>query len=416
MRQDLISFFVIERENEMKTLKNRYAILFVAAIANFVHGNPYVWTVFQPYVKEEFGISLAQSSQPFMFIIAVFAIGNMIGGYLEHRIGARMTILSGSAFMCLGFFLAAIAPYDMPWLVSVGYGIMGGIGSGCAFSMLVAIPQAWFPDKRGMVTGITVGVVGAAGVIMNPICDFVLAAKGYRFSMLMITIIYGLLSLGGLFIDMPKDVKKEVEEMGRSYSTKEIFKMRPFYLICISMALAVPAYVLVNPLMKSLGMERGLTGAQALAGVLIANLVNIFGRFVAAWATDKIGARVVIEIMYAITMGSVLCMIFARGALFVLASTLISMTYGGYCSVFPAMTAQYFGMKYQGMNYGAVMIGYGIVSVLCPYLLDFTEKTSMGISLSFLVAGVICLIGMVVTAFIRKEQVTLSTGKQKTKY
>lgn len=397
----------------MKTLKNRYAILVFAAIANFVHGNPYVWTVFQPYVKEEFGISLAQSSQPFMWIIAVFALGNMIGGYLEHRIGARMTIFVGSTFMCSGFFLAAIAPYDMPWLVSVGYGVMGGIGSGCAFSMLVAIPQAWFPDKRGMVTGITVGVVGAAGVIMNPICDFVLAAKGYRFSMAMIAIIYAVLSLCGLFIDMPKDTQEEVEESGYSYSTKEIFKLKTFYLICISMALAVPAYVLVNPLMKSLGMERGLTSLQALVGVLIANIVNIFGRFVSAWATDKVGSKLVIEILYAFTMVAVIVMIWARGGLFIFMITLISMSYGGFCSVYPAMTAQYFGMKYQGMNYGAVMIGYGIVSVLCPYLLDFTEKTSMGINLSFLVAGVICLVGMVTTAVIKNE--TANSSERKTK-
>ena len=184
----------------MKKIQNRYAILAIASIVNFVHGNPYIWTVFQPYVQREYDLSVAASSQPFTIIIGIFAVGNMIGGYLQHRLGAKRTILVGSFVMCVGFFLAGIAPYDMPWMISVGYGVLGGLGSGCAFSLLVAVPQAWFPDKRGLVTGITVGVVGISGVLMNPLCDFTLATHGYHFSMLMVTVIYAVLCLGAYFI------------------------------------------------------------------------------------------------------------------------------------------------------------------------------------------------------------------------
>ena len=189
--------------------KNRYFILLVASIVNFVHGNPYIWTVFQPYVREEYDLSLAASSLPFTIIIAIFALGNMIGGYLQHRIGAKRTILAGSLVMCGGFFLAAMAPYQMPWLISLGYGALGGLGSGCAFSMLVAVPQAWFPDKKGLVTGITVGVVGVSGVIMNPLCDYVLQLHGYRYAMLMVTVIYVILCMGAFFIEEPLPEKYE---------------------------------------------------------------------------------------------------------------------------------------------------------------------------------------------------------------
>ena len=66
----------------MKKIQNRYAILAIASIVNFVHGNPYIWTVFQPYVQREYDLSVAASSQPFTIIIGIFAVGNMIGGYL----------------------------------------------------------------------------------------------------------------------------------------------------------------------------------------------------------------------------------------------------------------------------------------------------------------------------------------------
>lgn len=83
---------------------NRYFILVMAAAVNFVHGNPYIWTVFQPYMKKEFDVSTAVSSLPFTLIIAVFAFGNMIGGWLQHKIGAKKTILAGKCVYVCGIF------------------------------------------------------------------------------------------------------------------------------------------------------------------------------------------------------------------------------------------------------------------------------------------------------------------------
>lgn len=384
----------------MKKIKNRYIILIIASLVNFVHGNPYIWTVFQPYVRKEYNLSLAASSQPFTIIIGIFAIGNMIGGFLQHKIGAKKTILAGSFVMCVGFLLAAIAPYDMPWMISLGYGALGGLGSGCAFSLLVAVPQAWFPDKRGLVTGITIGVVGVSGVIMNPFCDYMLAAKGYHFSMLVVTIIYAILCLGAFFIEeapqenmeeMSGDKVAEVVEQ-KQYTTKEMMRTKQFYIISIVMALVIPAYVLVNPLMKSLGMERGLTNAQALLGVTIASFANILGRFLAPWISDKINCKRVIQVMYVIAMAAVLGLTVATGPLFIVLISAVCLVYGGVASVFPVLTAENFGMKYQGMNYGAVMLGYGFVSILCPYLLDI-----LGQNTALLVAGAACFVGLLGT-------------------
>lgn len=396
----------VESVWKMWKLKNRYAILLIASLVNFVHGNPYIWTVFQPYVRAEYDLSLAGSSQPFNIIIGIFAVGNMIGGFLQHKIGAKKTILAGSFVMCVGFFLAAIAPYDMPWLISMGYGALGGLGSGCAFSLLVAVPQAWFPDKRGLVTGITIGVVGVSGVIMNPICDAVLAARGYRFAMIMVTIIYAVLSALAIFIEeAPEEiimkgesgenlVNSEQQEItaGCQYNTREMMKTKMFYIIAIVMALVIPAYVLVNPLMKSLGMERGLTNVQALTGVVIASFANIIGRFVAPWISDKVGCKRVIQVMYVMATVAIFGLLVATGPVFVVLISMVCLVYGGVVSVFPVLTAEHFGMKYQGMNYGAIMLGYGLVSILCPTLLDV-----LGQNTSFVVAGVACVIGLVGT-------------------
>ena len=246
----------------MKRSTNRWLILAAAAIVNFVHGNPYIWTVFQPYVKEEYGLSTAASSLPFTLIIGIFAAGNMAGGYLQHKAGARMTAFLGSLIMCAGFFLAATAPHSMPWLISLGYGVLGGFGSGCAFAMLTAVPQAWFPERRGMVSGITIGMVGLSGILMNPLCDRLLASFGYRTAMLWVTFIYAVLCLGIFFLREPEESgaricahqasQASLETDSRQYTPLEMMRTRSFYIISLVYALAVPAYALVNPVMKSL--------------------------------------------------------------------------------------------------------------------------------------------------------------------
>lgn len=383
-------------------IQKRYKILVIATIVNFVHGNPYIWTVFQPYVREEYGLSLAASSQPFTVIIGIFAVGNMVGGYLKHKIGARNVILLGHFVMCAGFFTAAMAPYNMPWMILAGYGFLGGLGSGCAFSMLVAVPQAWFPDKKGFVTGITIGTVGISGLLMNPLCDYVLSVHGYRFAMLMTAFIYLVLSFGGFFITEPTqtdEIKKvpAIFRQKKQYSTRELFRTKSYYLISLSMALGIPAYVFVNPLMKSLGIERGLSSDAALAGVLAASLANIIGRLVVPWVTDKISGKAVIQGLYVIAMISVLGITVARGVLFVLFISLVCLTYGGFVSVFSVFTADYFGMKNQGMNYGAVMLSGGAVSILCPMILNAVNQTAYETNLSFIIAGAACVAGMLVT-------------------
>lgn len=390
-----------------KRQPNRYVILAAASIVNFVHGNPYIWTVFQPYVQEEYGLSLAASSQPFTIIIGIFAAGNMLGGFLQHKIGARATIFFGSTVMCGGFFLAAMAPHNMPWLISLGYGALGGFGSGCAFSMLTAVPQEWFPRQRGMVSGITIGMVGISGILMNPLCDYVLSRWGYRTAMLMVTVIYAVLCLGAFWVREPSvsdqaalsqgssALQGDSESSKKHFTVGEMMRTRSYLIISTIMALAVPAYVLVNPLMKSLGMARGLTNSQALAGVMAASIANIVGRFALPWLSDLAGRKKILRMIYLLCTVSVIGVSAAGGLLFIVLISAVCLVYGGVVSLFPVVVSDHFGTKYQGINYGAVMIGYGLISILCPYLLDIA-----GIELSFILAGVASGVGLFLLKFL----------------
>lgn len=394
----------------MNKQKNRYLLLFAAAIVNFSYGSAYIWTVFQPAAKEKFGLQDGDANRPFNIFMGFFVLGNILGGKFQQKFGTKKTVLGGSFLMCLGFLLTAFVPDHLPILISFTYGIMGGMGAGAAYNALIAGTQKWFPDKRGMVTGIIICTVGAPGLIMTPILNTCIDSYGFSTSMMIVALIYFVICFGlGWMVDAPPQgyaekilfANEEPKDMGtasditrilpKQFTTKEALKTKQYYLIAGAMMLAVPAYFLINPMMMSLGVDRGLSTALAITGVMISSILNICGRLVAPWVSDKLGRKTMLIILFSISMASVLTLIIAQGYLFMLCVALVSFSYGGFFGIFPVIVVDYFGFQYSGMNYGMVMIGYGCVSILCPSIV------SMGIGISFVVAGIACVLGMICT-------------------
>ena len=395
----------------MKKLRNRYVILFAAAIVNFSYGSAYIWSVFQPAAKEKFQLEAGSANRPFNIFMGLFVLGNILGGKLQLKFGTRKTVLTGSFLMCLGFLLTAFVPSNLPSLLSITYGMMGGTGAGIAYNALIAGTQKWFPDKRGMVTGIIICTVGAPGLIMTPILNACIAQYGFSTSMKIVALIYTVICFGlGWIVVSPSEeymksfhptnvsVDNTIPNLPRykQYTTREILRTKQFYLISGAMMLAVPAYFLMNPMMKSLGLDRGLTESLAITGIMISSVLNICGRLIAPWTSDKLGRKTMLIILFVISMTSVLTLISATGYLFLICVSMISFSYGGFFGIFPVIVVDYFGAQYSGMNYGVVMIGYGIVSILCPTIV------SMGVGISFVVAGVACILGMICTIALRK--------------
>lgn len=392
----------------MEKQRNRYVLLFAAALVNFSYGSAYVWTVFQPAAMEKFGLESGSANRPFNVFMLFFVLGNIFGGKIQQKVGTRITILSGSFLMCLGFFLTSLVPVNMSALLSVTYGAMGGMGAGAAYNALISGTQKWFPDKRGMVTGIIICTVGAPGLIMTPIFNSCIDLYGFSHSMQLVALTYVVIcfGFGWLIVSPPEEytakfIPKNIANtstpiaLGKQYTTSEVLKTKQYYLITASMMLAVPAYFLINPMMMSLGVNRGLSTTLAITGVMISSILNICGRLVAPWFSDKIGRKAMLILLFSISMASVFTLVIAQGYLFIFCVSLVSFSYGGFFGIYPVIVVDYFGSQYSGMNYGMVMIGYGCISLLCPTIV------SMGISISFIVAGIACILGMICTLMLR---------------
>ncbi len=394
-----------------KETGNRYIILIFGALVQFCYGIAYVWSMFQPYAIEKFSLDTAAANMPFGLMLGMFAVGNLVGGYLQKKMNATIIIYAGSTIMCLGLLGTAYVPVSMPWLLNITFGCINGFGCGCAYNALLATLQKWFPDKRGMVTGIIVCSTGLFGLFMNPIANYFLESTNFTTAM---TVVAGILfficiSCGWAIKTPPQGYMADyrptnIPTTTKQYTISEMLKTKQYYILSLTFMLAVPAYFLINPMLMSLGVERGLSTKIALFGVMIVSILNATGRVLTPWISDRIGRKALLVFLFLFSMCAISLLTFASGNLFLVLIACIAFTYGGFMGMYPTISADYFGIKNAGMNYGVVMLGYAISSVACPYIVRAVKTMPMGIAFSFVIAAAANIIGLVLILLLKKPE------------
>jgi OFA family oxalate/formate antiporter-like MFS transporter len=337
-------------------------------------------------------------------MLTVFVLGIVIGGRTQDKIGPKIVTVIGSLMLGLGMILTAFVTKDMPWLVYITYGVIGGFGVGTVYTATVSVIQKWFPDKRGFATGFMVAAFGFSLVIFAPITNKLLSEIGVPKTF----IAFGLLFSSICFICAlqisnppsdfaPKGLAKSkaggsIEK--KQYKTSEMLKTRQFYLIAVSMFCILPAYFILNPVFITLGTDRGLSTDMAIVGVMITGIASASGRLVMSWISDIIGRKRAICTIIIITMVAILAMIFASGVMFILCIAAIAFSFGGSAGVYPALTADNFGTKHMGSNYGCVMVGFGLSALIFPIISNNLVKSGE-YTTSFILAASSCAIALI---------------------
>ncbi len=346
---------------------------------------------------------------PFGVLLATFSLGNIAAGVIQRYMKANHLVVIGNSILVSGLLLSVIVPVDKGYLLNVTYGIMTGFGAGFSYNTNIATIQKWFPDKQGLVTGILICATGAFGLIMNPIALKALNRYGFSGGMLLIAGVMSVIAvLGSGIIKEPSDVrsaatsKDGVNNPNYDYSVTQVLRTPQYYIITLTMMLAVPAYFLINPMLMSLGAQRGLTENVALLGVMIVAVMNTGGRLLAPWLSDYLGRKVMLLMLFALNMLAILGVAHFDTNLFICSVALVGFTYGGFMGMYPTITVDYFGTRHNGINYGAVMFGYGLSSLGCPYLVKVVQASAMGLTLSFLIAAGASLIGFLLVIMLKK--------------
>ncbi len=384
-------------------VKNRYLILTTGMIMQLCAGIIYMWSVFRGPVSTHLSWDPAEAAITSSVMLAVFVLGIIIGGRMQDKYTPAPVALAGSVFLGLGMILSAFTPPSTPWLIYIFYGIIGGFGVGCVYTTTVSTVQKWFPDKRGFATGMMVAAFGFSLVLFAPTTRFLLANWGVPKTFLFFGILFLIICSGcSLFLTNPetKGQASAAVSTQKQYTTAEMLRTKEYYLLTLALFFILPTYFILNPLFISLGVERGLTESMAAFGVMLTGIASACGRLLTSWFSDFAGRKAAIVAITLITLAATLIMIVAQNLVFLICITAIAFCFGGAASVFAATAADLFGTKHIGLNYGCVMIGFGVSALVFPLISNALAATGV-YTYSFIVAAAACVITLILAALLK---------------
>src|SRR3954467_10086606 len=184
---------------------NRWVIAIAGVFFQAALGAVYAWSVFRVPLAKQFGWSISEVTLTFTISIFVLGIAAFFGGLWLNRKGPRIVAVTGGALYGLGVFLASFSANKLWWLY-LSYGLIGGIGLGFAYIVPVAVLVKWFPDRRGLITGIAVGGFGAGALIVAPLATRLIQTVGVLHTFAYLGIAYLVVTvIAGYFMQNPPE-------------------------------------------------------------------------------------------------------------------------------------------------------------------------------------------------------------------
>src|SRR5580698_3081182 len=157
--------------------RNRWWIAFAGVLLQMALGAVYAWSVFRIPLTKRFGWTISQVTLTFTIAIMVLGFASFFGGLWLKRVGPRVVAMTGGALYGVGIFLASFSNHGLWWLY-LTYGVIGGIGLGFAYIVPISVLVKWFPDRRGLMTGIAVGGFGAGALVTAPVATRLIQTVG----------------------------------------------------------------------------------------------------------------------------------------------------------------------------------------------------------------------------------------------
>jgi OFA family oxalate/formate antiporter-like MFS transporter len=398
---------------ELLSPHNRWRVAVGAVLIQLCLGAIYSWSVFTPGLQDA-GWSRTQTQVVFSVSLATFAIVMVFAGRRLKTWGPRTLALSGGVTLGAGYLIASLGGGEQFWSVLVGIGLVAGAGIGLGYVVPIAVGMRWFPDRKGMITGVAVAGFGFGALIWIKLAgswgdlleriglDGTFRTYGVAFALLV--------ALGSLTMVMPPEGWKpegfpspEVGAGGEAFTPREMLRTPQFHMISLTFMVSAGAGLMAIGLMKLYPIEALVDNgipeleANAIAGTAMAvffSIANGIGRL--AWGTlsDRIGHRRSVVTMAATQGVFLLAFTAAAGSeyLLYLFAAMVGFNFGGNFALFPVFTADEFGDEVVGDNYPWVFLSYGAGGIIFPILGGWFGDAG-NFPVAFMIAAGLCWVG-----------------------
>ncbi|MEW6595379.1 MAG: OFA family MFS transporter [Thermodesulfobacteriota bacterium] len=389
---------------------------------NLALGVLYTWSIFKEAIKDSieqggpgsFQWDLAALNDPYAVCCLVFACTMIVAGKVQDRHGPRLTAIIGGVLVGAGFIWISGTTAYWNWV----FGFGGLVGMGIAFGYAAATPPAlkWFPpNKTGRIAGIVVSGFGLASVYIAPLAQYLLTSRGFTETMLFFGLAFcGTVSLLALLLRNPPPGFTPPGFIERRFCTTEARQARAlfadenlsplemiqtpaFWRIWLLYFIGAGAGLMVIGSVS--GMAKSSLGANAFLAVAILAVGNASGRIVAGLLADKAGRCRTLAGVFGLQAAMMFAAVPIIGAapanafLLVALATVIGFNYGANLALFPTFAKDLWGMKHFGANYGILFTAWGVGGFVMSRASQVLRAGSASYSASFLLAGVLLLIG-----------------------
>lgn len=405
--------------------QNRNFVILGATLIQLALGAIYAWPVFTPVLRNA-DWSKTETQIVFAVGLAMFALSMIFAGKKMKSWGPQKLAVIGGIVLGLGYVAAGLfgATDFITLLICVG--VIGGIGIGLAYVVPIAVGIQWFPNRKGMITGIAVAGFGFGALFWVKLAGSwgdLLASIGIANTFIFYGVLFLLMTVvGSIWMKNPPEgwepeggIKasstKKSDFVSKEMTPKEMLRTPQFYMIFLTFAFSAGAGLMSIGLMKLYPMEALMENgfselrASAIAGSAIAiffSLANGLGRILWGVISDALGRRRSIIIL-TFTQGIfVILFTYMAGSelLLYLAATLIGFNYGGLFALFPATTADVFGTKSVGQNYPYVFLAYGFGGIFGPILGGYLGDLG-NFPAAFTISGVLVLLSTLLIYFVK---------------
>lgn len=401
---------------------NRWLIVLGAILIQLCLGAIYAWSVFRKPLESALQVSSTQASLPFSFVLAFFALATVVGGRFQDRFGPKAGALTGGFLLAAGMILASFARTIT--LLVIAYGIISGIGIGFAYVCPISAGVKWFPDKRGLITGLAVAGFGAGALIVGPLARAMIDSIGPFLTFRYLGIAYlVLITIGALLLRNPPagyrpagfNPPQPAAGGGTrlDLSAGQMLATPQFYLLWITYFAGCAAGLMIIGQTSPIAQEMaGFSKKTAALGVSILAVFNALGRIFWGRISDYIGRTRALFLMFLINGIAILGYFLIPNipVLFWLGIALVGSSFGGYLAIYPAITADYYGTKSSGINYGLVFTAYGVGGLVSNIFAPRVKEVTGNYNAAFIITAALCLSAALVTFFLKSPTPRLKSG------
>ncbi|KXO12715.1 Oxalate/formate antiporter [Moritella sp. JT01] len=359
-------------------------ILLTGIGINLTIGILYVWGVFTVPLAEALNVDVADVVSPYKISVFTFATCLLIAGILQDKIGPRKVAMFGISLVGLGL----IASGYTTTLAELKFTFGGIVGAGMGFVYACISPSTmkWWPkDKKGLVSGLTAGGFALAAVYLAPLSTSLIASYGiYDTFKILGAGILSIIPLASMLIDPPADYSADPSEVQAATSSDDInlswqqmLKTPQFYQLWVMFMVSSAAGIMLIGSVGSISKSIGLTPDQIAFGVVLLAIFNTGGRVVGGLISDKIGRVNTLALIFMLQAGNMAFFTTITTQMPLMVAIAIgAMSYGALFGVFPTITADNYGLKNYGTNFGILYSAWGVSGFFGGFLAIVTGSTN----------------------------------------